>query len=297
MANVAGAFLEILAEEQAQTPLAQRRRLFRESLQQRLMRWALGTAYALHPKRIATLPFLLWYTASDLARGGTSLPSNATTRQLPDTFAGVVRDITPERIIAAARRGFFPWSHIGPLKWWTRSQRMVMAPSDLHITKDARRLMRRNAYRVTFDVAFDDVIKACAEPRPGRPRLTWITPQIMHLYATLHEKGAAHSFEVWNEKGKLVGGGYGLSIGRVFVTESMFSRESNSSKVGFASLNWHLARWGYVLNDVKDWTLPLEQAGAKLMPRAAFEKMLSKHANTAHPAPWSVDADTATIAG
>lgn len=296
MANVAGVFLEILAEEQAETPLARRRRLFRETPQRKLLRWGLGTAYALHPKRIATLPFLIWYTLADLVRGGTALPSEATTRPLPDTFAGVARDITPERIIAAARRGYFAWCHVGPLKWWTRSKRMVIAPTDYHITKDARRLMRRGTYRVTFDLAFNDVIKACAEPRPGRPRLTWITPQIMHLYAALHEKGDVHSFEVWNDRGELVGGGYGLAVGRVFVTESMFSRESNTSKVGFASLNWHLARWGYVLNDVKDWTLPLEQAGAKLVTRTEFEAILAKHASGIHPAPWSVDADTETIA-
>jgi leucyl/phenylalanyl-tRNA--protein transferase len=297
VANVAGAFLEIIAEEQAETPLARRRRLFREAPHRKLLRWSLGTAYALHPKRVSTLPFLIWHTVADLARGGTAVPGPATTRPQPDAFAGVASDVTPERIIAAARRGYFAWCHVGPLKWWTRSQRMVIAPADFHITKDARQLMRRGTYRVTFDLAFNDVIAACAEPRPGRPKLTWITPQIMHLYAALHEKGAAHSFEVWNGKGELVGGGYGLAVGRVFVTESMFSRESSSSKVGFASLNWHLARWGFVLNDAKDWAAPLENAGMKLMPRAEFEQILAAHASGAHPAPWSVDADTATIAG
>lgn len=298
MANVAGAFLEILAEEREETPLARRRRLFLEPPQRKLLRWILGVAYACHPKRISQLPFLFWHTAADLARGGTMLPSQASTRPIPDTFAGVARDITPERILAAARRGYFAWCHVGPLKWWTRSWRMALAPSDFQIAKDTRRLMRRNTYRVTFDTAFDEVIRACAEPRKGRPRLTWITPQIMHLYATLHDKGDAHSFEVWNEAGELVGGGYGLAVGRVFVTESMFSRESNTSRIGFASLNWHLAKWGYALNDVKDWAFafPLEQAGAKLMPRAQFEEVLADHAGGAHVAPWIVEADTATIA-
>ncbi|MCV5231811.1 leucyl/phenylalanyl-tRNA--protein transferase family protein, partial [Escherichia coli] len=86
--------------------------------------------------------------------------------------------------------------------------------------------MRKTDYRVTFDQAFDEVIAACAEPRKGRPLLTWITPKIMHLYAALHDMGAAHSFEVWSADGRLVGGGYGIAIGRVFYTESQFSRES-----------------------------------------------------------------------
>lgn len=195
MANVAASFLEIIAAEGEEDRTARRRGLFRETPRDKLLRWTMGAAYACHPKRIADLPFLLWNMAADVTRGGTTLPSDATTRSPPDTFAGVCRDITPERIIAAARHGFFPWCHIGPLKWWTRRERMVLFLGEQHMAKRLRREMRKTDYRVTFDEAFDDVIKACAEPRKGRPLgLTWITPKIMRLYATLHDLGFAHSF-------------------------------------------------------------------------------------------------------
>lgn len=297
MANVAAAFLEILAEEDSKGP-AVRRRLFRETPQATALRWLMGTAYACHPKRVADLPFLFWHTASDLARGGTRLPGKASEHAVPDTFAGICRDITPERIVAAARRGYFPWCHVGPLKWWTRENRMVLFLGEQHIAKRLRRDMRKTDYRVTFDQAFDEVIKACAEPRKGRPLgLTWITPQIMHLYAALHDLGFAHSFEVWSADGHLVGGGYGIAIGRVFYTESQFSRASNTSKMGFASLNWHLAKWGYVLNDGKDFTSTIDAMGFRAVPRAEFEGILAQHAHAGgHDGVWSVEDDLATIA-
>jgi leucyl/phenylalanyl-tRNA--protein transferase len=258
----------------------------------------MGTAYALHPKRIADAPFLLRAMAADIARGGTKLPSQSTTRRRPDTFAGVCRDITPERVIAAARRGFFPWCHIGPLKWWTRRERMVLFLGEQHIAKRLRREMRKTELRVTFDQAFDEVIRACAEPRKGRPPgLTWITPQIMHLYAALHDVGFAHSFEIWSPDGRLVGGGYGLAIGRVFYTESQFSRDTNTSKMGFASLNHHLAKWGFVLNDGKDFTPTIDAMGFRSIPRGEFEAVLARHTQAdARPAAWTVEADLATIA-
>ncbi len=151
MANVAASFLEIIAEEGDESLAARRRRLFRETPKDKLLRWLMGAAYACHPKRIADLPFLLWDMAADISRGGTKIPSEATTRPRPDTFAGVCRDITPERIIAAARRGFFPWCHLGPLKWWTRRERMVLFLGEQHMAKRLRRDMRKTDYRVTFD--------------------------------------------------------------------------------------------------------------------------------------------------
>ena len=298
MANVAASYLEIIAEERDETSAARRRRLFREPLKEKLLRWLMGTAYACHPKRITDLPFLLWDMAADFSRGGTKVPSDATTHTRPDTFAGVCRDITPERIIAAARGGFFPWCHVGPLKWWTRRERMVLFLSELHISKRMRHLMRKTDYTVTFDKAFDEVIKACAEPRKGRPLgLTWVTPKIMHLYAALHDLGFAHSFEVWSADGRLIGGGYGISIGRVFYTESQFSRESNTSKMGFASLNHHLAKWGFVLNDGKNVTPTLVEMGFRTIPRAEFETVLQGHATSdGRGGAWKVEADLATIA-
>lgn len=298
MANVAASFLEIIAEEGEENTAARRRRLFRETPKEKLLRWSMGTAFACHPKRAADLPFLIWHMGADMAHGGTRVPSDATTHARPDTFAGVARDITPERIIAAARRGFFPWAHVGPLKWWTRSERMVLFLDEHHIGKRLRRDMRKSDYRVTFDAAFDEVIKACAEPRKGRPLgLTWITPKIMRLYAALHDLGVAHSFEVWSADGRLVGGGYGIAIGRVFYTESQFSRESNTSKMGFATLNHHLAKWGFVLNDGKDFTPTIDAMGFRSIPRAEFEAILDEHgAMSVRKGPWVVEDDLAAVA-
>lgn len=263
-----------------------------------LQRWVLGTVYALRPARIGDLPFLLWHTARDIARGGTRVPDPARIAARPDTFGGVCRAISPDSVRAAARLGFYPWGHFGPLRWWTRSQRMVLRTEDFRMTKNLRRIMRRTPFRVTFDQAFDDVIRACAGRRKNRLYgLTWITPTIMKLYSELHRMGHAHSFEVWNGDGVLVGGGYGLSVGRVFYTESQFSHESNSSKMGFATLMYHLAQWGYVANDGKDPTPTLEEAGFQPIPRARYEAVLAEHGQAGDRVePWAVTATLAEVA-
>ena len=276
-----------------------RAELFRESLSDRMRRWLLGTAYACHPKRVGDLPYLIAFTLADIARGGTRIPDPGATHARPDTFAGVCRDISPETIMAAARLGFFPWAHFGPLKWWTRKNRMVLFLNERHMPKRLRRDMKKSDYRVTFDEAFDEVVKACAGRRKGRPAgLTWITPKIMRLYSDLHAQGHAHSFEVWSEDNRLVGGGYGIAVGRVFFTESQFSRESNTSKMGFASLNHHLAKWGFILNDGKQHTPTIEAMGFREIPRAQFETVMKEYGGSGGKCgPWTVEADLATIAG
>ncbi|WP_072395122.1 leucyl/phenylalanyl-tRNA--protein transferase [Hyphomicrobium sp. CS1GBMeth3] len=271
---------------------------FAESPAFTVQRWTLGTLYSLRPVRIADLPDLLWHSAVDIVRGGTRVPDPACIKACPDSFGGVARDVSPATVLAAAERGFFPWCHFGPLKWWTREQRMVLATADFRMTKNLRRIMRKAPHRVTFDQAFDDVIRCCAGRRKNRLYgLTWITPTIMRLYSELHRQGHAHSFEVWNADGVLVGGGYGLSVGRVFFTESQFSHESNASKMGFATLMYHLARWGYVANDGKDPTPTLEEAGFRLMPRRAFEAVLEEHGTASAPTrAWTVSAPLSEIA-
>ena len=275
-----------------------RPQLFCESPSETLLRWLMGTAYACHPKRVRDLPYLVGLTLADLARGGTSVPNQDATHPRPDTFGGVCRDVSPETIMAAARLGFFPWCHFGPLKWWTRENRMVLFLGERHIAKRLRREMKKSPYHVTFDKAFDDVIKACGGRRKGRPLgLTWITPKIMRLYSELHDQGHAHSFEVWSADGALVGGGYGIAVGRIFFTESQFSRESNTSKMGFASLNHHLAKWGFVLNDGKDYTPTIDAMGFRAIPRAQFEALLKEHGGGGgNPEPWVIEADLAAIA-
>src|SRR5690606_2469521 len=112
-------------------------------------------------------------------------------------------------------------------------------------------LMRQHRYTVTFDRDFEGVIAACAGKREGRWHLTWITPQMMRVYAEAFDSGHAHSFEVWNEAGKLVAGGFGVAVGGAFVFDSQFTHEPNASKVGMSVLNWHLADWGFRFNDGK----------------------------------------------
>jgi leucyl/phenylalanyl-tRNA--protein transferase len=271
--------------------------LFRETPAETARRWVLGLAYALQPSRIGDVPFLLLGMGVDALRGGTRIPEPDRTLSRPDTFGGICRDISPETILEAGRRGFYPWCHIGPLKWWTRAERMVLLMPEHHIAKRFRPMMKKSSWRVTFDTAFDEVIRACAEPRSNRGHaLTWITPQIMRLYAELHRQGHAHSVEVWDEAGRLIGGGYGLAVGRVFITESQFFREPNASKMGYHVLNHHLAKWGFALNDNKGWTDATEKMGFRLIPRAAFEALLAEHAHAPLPTgTWKVEDDIRTV--
>ena len=272
-------------------------RLFREPIAARLLRWGLGVAYLLQPKRITDLPALVAGCATSLRRGRTVIPTAADIQPRPDSFAGIARDVTPETLMTAHRAGFFPQAHVGPLKWWTRRQRYVLTPHARQIPSKHRAYLRKSDLVVTFDRAFDEVVKACAEARPGRPRLTWIRPDIMRLYAQLHVQGHAHSFELWAPSGRLVGGGYGVAIGRVFVTESLFSRVPNASRMGLQVLHYHLEKWGFVLNDVKDCAPHFERLGFRHIDREDYEAILRAHAHGASAVGrWQVEADLAAVA-
>jgi leucyl/phenylalanyl-tRNA---protein transferase len=277
-----------------------RQTLFHEPVAQRVQRIAYGLAYLVMPKRLHTLPALTWEVAASLRRGRVAQPTDADMRPTPEGFAGVARDVTPLSLLAAHRSGFFPQAHFGPLKWWTREQRYVQILAERRIPKTLRNEMRKARLIVTFDQAFDTVIEACAAPRPGRPKLTWITPQIMHLYAGLHDAGHAHSFEVWDDAGELVGGGYGVAIGRIFVTESLFSRAPSASKMGMQALNYHLALWGFILNDVKDFAPHFGGIGSRYLSRADYAALLSEYGDATLPlnpavVPWRNAASLAEI--
>jgi leucyl/phenylalanyl-tRNA--protein transferase len=279
-------------------PSAATDRPARETLAQRASRWALGLAYALSPKRISTLPALTFWCIRDMLRGGTIIPNPTRTMRTPDTFAGVVRSLTPETFLAALRLGFFPWCHVGPLKWWTRENRMVLFFDSHKLEKDPLRKMKRNAYTFTFDTAFDDIVVACAGKRARNwHNLTWITPRFMRLYSALHAMGVAHSFEIRNADGKLVGGGFGVSVGRVFYSESLFSHEKDTSKMACSALFYHLAKWGYVMCDGRDYTGMQDAMGFRLIARAEHEAILSKHAFVGGKAGrWVPETDLAGVA-
>jgi leucyl/phenylalanyl-tRNA--protein transferase len=226
--------------------------------------------------------------------------------ELPDIAAkpgageivGVSADLSVPILVRAYARGLFPHSHIGSPNWLSPPERCVLFFDNFHMSKRLKRLMRQDRYTVTFDQDFEGVIKACAGKREGRFHLTWITPRIMRAYARLFDAGYAHSFEVWNAEGKLVGGGYGVALGKVFFTESQFSHEPNTSKLGFSVLNWHLARWGYVLNDGKWETPTILDMGFRSIQRGDFLPLLAAETGRGgKQGHWSVEAGPEVVAG
>jgi leucyl/phenylalanyl-tRNA---protein transferase len=274
----------------------ERAALFRETFFETCERVALGTAWALRPKRLHALPSLarLWLTG--LVRPDRALPDAAAIGEGAE-LAGIARDMSVPTLLAAYRRGLFPHGHLGPAKWLSPAKRGVVALDEFHISSRLRAMMRQGRYTVSFDRDFEGVIKACAGRRAGRWHLTWITPRIMHAYAALHDAGHVHSFEVWNKAGALVGGGYGVAVGGVFVIESQFFRESNASKIGFSVLASHLAKWNFAMCDNKWLTTTTAQMGFSEMPRAVYLRRLAILADVPTPTGrWTAEAGTKDIA-
>jgi leucyl/phenylalanyl-tRNA--protein transferase len=184
----------------------------------------------------------------------------------------------------------FAFCHLGPPKWWSPEVRAVLRPEESHIESNLRRLIRKGKYRVTFDEDFAGVMRSCAAPREGRPPLTWVTPRVMRAFWALHRMGHAHSVEVWDEGGDLVGGLYGLAAGDVFFGESQFSFVRDASKIAVATLHCHLADWGFVLRDAKFSNSHLSSLGFHEMPREEFLAILRQHAWEAkRVGRWAVD--------
>lgn len=187
----------------------------------------------------------------------------------PNGLLAVGGDLSPERLICAYRNGIFPWYEAGqPLLWWSPDPRTVVAPQGIHISRSMRRFLRRSDFIITFDRDFPAVIRACAEPRDYTDA-TWITPSMQRAYIELHRGGHAHSVEVW-QAGELVGGLYGVGLGKAFFGESMFSRRSNASKTAFIALAQHLHRLGCELIDCQMPTDHLNSLGAVEIPRGDF---------------------------
>jgi leucyl/phenylalanyl-tRNA--protein transferase len=270
--------------------------LFRETPAERLERWALGLIWPLKPQRIGGLPALGRLWLADLIVPDHNLPDPE--RPLnAGGLCGMVHDLSPATLAEAYKRGLFTFAHLGPLKWVSLPSRCVLYFDEAHLGKKLRRQIRQGRYRVTFDEDFDGVIKACAGRREGKWHVTWITPRIMHAYAALFDAGHAHSFEVWNEAGELAGGGYGVAIGHAFFTESQFSHEPNTSKIGFTVLNRHLAHWGYRLNDGKWPTPTILDMGFRSIPRQAFLAELAEATRAAGKGGrWSVELDLKAVA-
>jgi leucyl/phenylalanyl-tRNA--protein transferase len=211
----------------------------------------------------------------------------------PNGLLAAGGDLSTERLLDAYARGIFPWFNgEDPLLWWSPDPRMVLHVGELHVSRSLARAIRSARFRVTMDTAFRDVMDGCAEPRPGQDG-TWITPELTDAYTGLAVLGYAHSVEAWVD-GTLAGGLYGVAMGRMFFGESMFSRQSEASKVAFACLVRQLERWEFPLIDCQMSTSHLASLGAREIPRAEFLRHV-RHLirQPSVPSPWVFDAEPA----
>lgn len=184
-------------------------------------------------------------------------------------------DLSPERLLAAYRAGIFPWySGMQPILWWSPDPRFVLFPEELHVSRSMRQFLKKGTVRITFDRSFREVIAACQRSRPNQDG-TWITPEMQDAYTGLHDLGYAHSVEVW-EGEKLVGGLYGLSLGRSFFGESMFSATPNASKAALIILVSRLKAVGFDLIDCQVESAHLAGLGARSIPRRVFCAILAE---------------------
>ncbi|MNJ51405.1 Leucyl/phenylalanyl-tRNA--protein transferase [compost metagenome] len=203
----------------------------------------------------------------------------------PNGLLAAGGDLSAERLVQAYRHGCFPWYQDGqPILWWSPDPRTVLFPDELHVSRSLRKLIRQGHYQVSFDQDFAAVINACAAPRDYADG-TWITDSMQAAYLKLHQQGFAHSVEVRRD-GELVGGLYGLAMGRLFFGESMFSRADNASKVGFVTLVEHLQQAGFVLIDCQMPTDHLHSLGARDIARATFADYLQRYLDQPSSASW-----------
>ena len=209
----------------------------------------------------------------------------------PNGLLAAGGDLSPRRLLEAYRQGIFPWFNADePILWWSPDPRMVLFPDEFKISRSLRRTLRSKQYEVHADHAFEQVMRACAAPRPGQNG-TWIHDHMIAAYTELHHRGYAHSIETWID-GELAGGLYGIAIGRMFYGESMFSRRTDASKIALAHLALQLARWNFGMIDCQMNTRHLASLGAREIPRTEFVARLQELINYPDIAsPWKLDRD------
>jgi leucyl/phenylalanyl-tRNA--protein transferase len=207
----------------------------------------------------------------------------------PDGLLAIGGDLSVPRLLQAYRQGIFPWYGPGqPILWWSPDPRLVLYPERLHVSRNLARTLKKAAFEVTMDTVFESVIRACAAPRAADSG-TWIMPEMEQAYLDLYRQGHAHSVECW-QAGKLVGGLYGVSVGRMFFGESMFATASDASKVALAQLAQQLAAWNFRLIDCQVHTSHLVSMGANTMSRNEFVYVLKKTCALPGPdSPWAFD--------
>lgn len=219
------------------------------------------------------------------------LPPPETARRRPNGLLAAGGGLSLPRLVDAYGRGAFPWFNDGePVLWWCPDPRMVLPTDAVHVSRSLARRLRRGGYRVTLDHAFSEVMRACAAPRADGPG-TWITAEMLAAYEALHAAGHAHSLEVWVD-GTLAGGIYGVSLGRAFFGESMFSRLPDGSKVAIAWLAAQLGRWRMPFIDCQVPSEHLSSLGGLEVSRGAFlQRLAPLVAAPPPPGPWRLDDD------
>jgi leucyl/phenylalanyl-tRNA--protein transferase len=191
----------------------------------------------------------------------------------PDGLLAMGGDLSTERLLLAYRNGIFPWYEGEPILWWSPDPRFVLFPNELKISKSAKPLLNRQVFEFTINKAFKQVISECKQIlRPGQHG-TWITPEVEQAFTRLHELGHVHSAETW-QNGQLVGGLYGVRIGKVFFGESMFSKQTNASRIAFINYVQVLKHEGVELIDCQVHTPYLESMGARMIEGRAFRELL-----------------------
>lgn len=200
-------------------------------------------------------------------------PDPGTALQHPNGLLAAGGDLSVERLLLAYRMGIFPWYSEGePMLWWSPDPRMVLFPGKFHVSRSLEKNRRRFGYYVTFDTVFAQVIEACSQPRQ-RQAGTWIMDEMKAAYIRLHQLGHAHSIECWRGN-KLVGGMYGVVLGRCFFGESMFSIETDASKTALAALDVHLQEKNFKILDCQVYSDHMASLGAVEIPRSEFLSIL-----------------------
>jgi len=207
----------------------------------------------------------------------------------PNGLLAVGGDLSPQRLLAAYKKGIFPWfSDDQPIMWWSPNPRAILKLDDFKISRSLKKTLNKKHFHVTFDSAFEEVINECSHTRKDGFG-TWITTDMMHAYSELHNLGYAHSVECWHEQ-KLVGGLYGLSLGHAFFGESMFTRKTDASKVALASLVEQLKKWQFDFIDSQVSSEHMASLGATDISRSQFIKELQQTLKlSTRKGKWQID--------
>lgn len=234
-----------------------------------------------------TAPQIKWISRDDPPD---AFPEIAAALSVPNGLLAAGGDLAPERLLYAYENAIFPWFDRGqPILWWSPDPRCVLPPEDFHVARRLRRTLNHSPFLITFNRSFERVIAACGESR-GLQRGTWITADMIDAFSLLHRSGWAHSVEVWLDR-RLVGGIYGLAIGRAFFGESMFSRRTDASKTAMLALCRILAKHEFRILDCQLVSPHLLSLGAIPMPREEFAGLIGAACRSRKPfAAWPEDA-------